>query len=326
MHTKRLAAAMVVALGVPALARAQAGAPVEGMTATAGFAGVLVIWEGTELDPGHQAEGAALGGFTLLGALTAGGPVIAALSRPWPPPTPQAPGFIVPSPPPGTYWVVVVKGLTQSTALVPVSAWQRIVVPGPCTMAPPAPDNLRASQDLSNNVSVQWDQPSSGCPATSYEMHAGYAPGLSNAGILVFPGQGYYGPAPPNTYYLRVRARNAYGVSGFSNEIRFVVNPTNCIGPGAPQALQATVAGHLVTLSWLPPGAPGSRPIAQFGVVAGFAPGLSNAGTALLPGTQTSMQATVPPGTYYVRVVATNGCGGTFAWGPPSNELTVVVR
>ncbi|MCC7177445.1 MAG: hypothetical protein IT177_03555 [Acidobacteria bacterium] len=305
-------------------AEAQLGAPVTGQTASAGSAGVFVLWDGTEDDPQHLIEATDLGGFTLLGSLSAGGPVIASMPLPWPPSTPRPPAFLVPNVPPGTYHVVVVKGLTSSTAGVPHSAWQQVVVPTACTTPPGAPGTLTAVQEMTNNVAVNW-QPAGGCPATSYELHAGYQPGLSNAGIFQFPSPGYYGPAPPNTYYLRVRARNAYGVSAFSPEIEFVVEATACIGPGVPHGLTATVNGNLVRLDWQPPVDPGSRPIAQYGVVAGSAPGLTNLGGATVPGSPTSFEATVPNGTYFVRVRANNGCGGSFAWGPPSGEVTVVV-
>jgi hypothetical protein len=319
----RVLAVLLVLIARPGLA--QVGAPVEGQWSTAGPAGVFVAWAGTDDDPGHETEGAELGGFTLLGASAAGGPVIATLPKPWPPPTPQPLPFIVPNVPPGTYWVVVVKGLTTSTSLVPVDAWQRVVVPAPCTTAPLAPVNLTAYQDGTNNSTVRWDDAPGSCTATSYELHAGYGPGLSNAGVFQFAGRAYIGPAPPNTYYLRVRARNAFGVSGFSSEIVFVANPSSCIGPGAVRQLQATVSAGVVTLSWLPPIDPGTRPIAAYGVVAGFTPGGSTAAAVTLTGAPTSFETPAPPGTYYVRVSALNGCGGSFAWGPPSNEVTVVV-
>lgn len=322
MNALVLAVALVV-LALPAAA--QQGAPVTGQFSSAGPAGVFVAWEGTEEDPEHLVEAAALGGFTLLGSLSAGGPVIASLPLPWPPPAPRPPVFIVPNVPPGSYFVVVVKGLTQSTALVPVSAWQQVVVPAACMVAPTAPVNLTAFQEGTNNVTVRWDDAPGSCMATSYELHAGYQPGQSNAGVFQFAGRAYYGPAPPATYYLRVRARNAYGVSGFSSEIAFQVNPTSCIGPGAPRQLTASVVGNQVTLEWLPPLDTGSRPLAVYGLVAGLASGQSNAANLVLPAAQTSFQTTAPAGTYFVRVSASNGCGGTFAWGAPSNEVTVVV-
>jgi hypothetical protein len=200
-----------------------------------------------------------------------------------------------------------------------------VTVPQPCTTPPLTPVGLTAYQEGTNNVSIDWNDPPGGCFATSYELHAGYGPGLSNAGIFQFTTSAYYGPAPPNTYYLRVRARNAFGMSGFSPEIIFTVAPTSCIGPGRPQALQSTVAGNLVRLEWAPPVDPGSRPIAVYGLVAGLSPGGTNAANLILPGSQTSFETTAPSGTYYVRVSANNGCGGSFAWGAPSNEVMVVV-
>lgn len=297
---------------------AQVGAPVEGPMAFAGQGVVGVFWEGTELDPGHSIEGAALGGFTLLGALAPGGPVIASRGSAMVP-------AIVQNVPPGTYWVVVVKGVTTSTALVPPSAWQQVVVSPPCTTAPLAPVNLIAYQEGTNNVNVRWSEASGSCFATSHELHAGYAPGLSDAGIFQFAGRQYVGPAPPGTYYLRVRARNAFGVSGFSAEVPLSVAPTSCIGPGAPGNLTASVAGNQVTLQWQPPPSQGNRPITAYGLVAGFSPGTSQAAQAILPASQTTFQTTAPSGTYFVRVSATNGCGGSGGFGVPSNEVRVVV-
>ena len=67
-HTQRLYCALVglSLLAWASPAAAQLGAPVTGQFSSAGPAGVLVLWEGTEEDPGHEAEAAALGGFTLL--------------------------------------------------------------------------------------------------------------------------------------------------------------------------------------------------------------------------------------------------------------------
>lgn len=318
------AAVWAVLMAAAAPASAQLGAPVTGQVGTAGVSGAFITWEGDPGDPGHEMEATALGGFTLLAALTPGGAVVASLSLPWPPPTPRLPAFIVPNAPPGTYYVVVLKGLTLSTALVPPSAWRLLVVPGPCTTAPLAPVGLTGFQG-GNIVTVRWQDAPGSCPAAGYELHAGYSPGASDAGVFQFAGNAYIGPAPPNTYYLRVRARNAYGTSGFSTEIVFTVNPTSCIGPGAPRALSASVQNGLVTLTWLPPQDPGTLPIAAYGLVAGTFPGGSNAANLTLIGTPTSFQTTAPSGTYFVRVSALNGCGGTSVFGAPSNEAVVVV-
>jgi hypothetical protein len=72
-----------------------------------------------------------------------------------------------------------------------------------------------------------------------------------------------------------------------------------------------------VTLRWdLPAG--GAAPTG-FQLEAGFSRGASNAG--VVPTTATSLVAGAPPGTYFVRVHATNACGTSAA----TADLTVNV-
>lgn len=94
-------------------------------------------------------------------------------------------------------------------------------VPG-CTTPPQAPANLTISRSGSV-VQVTWSIPSTG--ATSYVVRAGSAPGEadyvnyetgSSATALT-------ATAPRGTYYVRVHARNACGLSGASNEFTLVV-------------------------------------------------------------------------------------------------------
>jgi hypothetical protein len=88
--------------------------------------------------------------------------------------------------------------------------------------------------------------------------------------------------------------------------------------PTAPTSLASTVVGDQVTLNWTAPAA--GCPATGYVIQAGSAAGASN--LALLNvGASTSLTVTAPPGTYYVRVVATNAAGGSV----PSNEIVVVV-
>lgn len=90
--------------------------------------------------------------------------------------------------------------------------------------------------------------------------------------------------------------------------------------PGAPQSLTATVAGNRVTFNWAPPA--GGAPPTHYTLVASLSPGASPIATINLSPTATSAPVpNVPPGTYYVRMVAVNGAG----IGPFSNEVTVNV-
>jgi len=91
-----------------------------------------------------------------------------------------------------------------------------------CTIPPTAPANLAISR-TGSAVQLTWSVPPSG--ATGYVVRAGSAPGQSNyvdyetgstANTLA-------ATAPPGTYYVRVHARNACGLSGASNEFTLVI-------------------------------------------------------------------------------------------------------
>ena len=84
--------------------------------------------------------------------------------------------------------------------------------------------------------------------------------------------------------------------------------------------LMVSVAGATVTLTWQQPDA-GPTATRQ-GIVAGTAPGLDNLGVLVVSGSETSHTTTVPPGTYYARVIAQNDCGLSGF----SNEVEVVVQ
>ena len=68
-------------------------------------------------------------------------------------------------------------------------------------------------------------------------------------------------------------------------------------------------------MQWTPGGA-SDRFVAQIGLAAG------RTDAAIDTGAATTLSGTVPPGTYYTRVVAANRCGVSAA----SNEVAVVVH
>ena len=91
--------------------------------------------------------------------------------------------------------------------------------------------------------------------------------------------------------------------------------------PGAPANVSVVSSiGSTVVLTWGP--APGSA--TSYAIEAGSAPGLTNQGTReSWASAHPIYSATrVPPGTYFVRVRAKNGCG----FGPASDDVKVVVR
>lgn len=313
-------------LSLGARVGAAPGDPVVGQIAAVDLSWVAVRWEGTDDDRYHRDEGATLGGFTLFGSLSRGGPVIARLELPWPPA--ENPGsrplFAIPGVPHGRYFVVAVRGLVAAPTQVPSSAWTEVVVgPGACGAAP-GPPSLHGQGPIpggSLEVSLGWyDGP--GCTAEYWEIVAGYSPGASDAGRFIWPGRSFAGLAPPNIYFVRVHAINRHGRSAPSNELRIEVAHPSCTGPGAVPNLTAAVDGNQVTLNWGEP-SPGSRPVSMYRITAGSGPGLYNLATIQVGSTPRSFTTVAPPGRYYVRVWAGNGCGS--AVGAPSNEVIVDV-
>jgi predicted phage tail protein len=157
---------------------------------------------------------------------------------------------------------------------------------------------------------------------TGYVLEASLSP--NGAVIASFPvsSTSLTVPGVPNgIYYARVRAVNADGASSTSNEVVVVVpgGTGGCSSPpNAPGNLSSNVSGNAVTLTWAAPAA-GCAPTGYV-VQAGSASGLSNLAVINL-GNVSTLSASAPPGTYYVRVIALNAFGGSAA----SNEIVVTV-
>jgi hypothetical protein len=199
-----------------------------------------------------------------------------------------------------------------------VAANQTItIIARPGTEAPGAPQNLAATVSGSL-LTFTWDAPTVGGAPAEYVIEAGTFSGSTN---VVFFSLGSLtrsisASAPPGTYYVRVKARNANGIGAPSNEV--VVAVAGAAVPQAPVGLTFTRSGQLVQLAWTPP-ASGSPPTSYL-LEVGTDAGASNLATFDL-GLTTTVQATAPPGTYFVRVRARSSGG----LGPPSNEVVIQV-
>jgi len=207
-----------------------------------------------------------------------------------------------------------------------------------CSIAAPASQSLRADApivapggvtNLSSSVSgttvtLTWQASGSGDPATSYVIDAGSSSGLSD--IVSFDtgstATSFAATAvPAGRYFVRVRARNAAGSGLASNEVIVIVGAAPCAtAPGPPTGLAGNVAGATVTLTWTAPA--GTCPTTSYIIEAGASTGLANL-ASLSTGTPatTFTTASVPNGTYFVRVRAGNA-GGASA---PSNEIVLTV-
>ena len=166
------------------------------------------------------------------------------------------------------------------------------------------------------SVSLSW-QPSAG--AASYVLEAGTASSLSNAFVgNIGSATALQTQGPAGTYFVRVRAQGALGLSGPSNEVSFTLSTGGCSLPAAVGNLTASRSGNLLRLSWT--AAAGAT---AYQLEAGTATGLSNVFDGSVGGA-TAVQfdvATVPANTYYVRVKAVGPCGV----GAASNELVLTV-
>ena len=256
------------------------------------------VWTGLRVDVGGREGASELASFTLpADATSLSGPV-----------------------PQGSYFARVRTTGPTSTS-VPTPDVSVAVGPPDVPASPLDPTAVTEGTSLT----FRWQPPSTGAPP-AYLLEAGSAEGRSDVASLPLSGgaTSFTIDAPPGRYWGRLKAINATGASAPSSEwildVDATASPCYEMPPLAPQSLIASVAVRTVTLYWAQPDA-GSVASTQR-VVAGTAPGLDDLGAIGVPGAATSFTTTVPPGTYYVRIVALNACGAS----PYSNEVRVVVR
>ncbi len=214
--------------------------------------------------------------------------------------------------------IVVTDGTTLAVG-VPTFSYGSLygrVATGP----PGAPTNLQASAN-GNALSMSWGAPASGAAPTSYTLIARATPGGTLLGTLPLGNVTSFSAAAPNgVFALSLTATNASGTGPESTSVT-VTLPSVPPPPAAPTNLVATVLGSTATLTWSAPASGG--PVGNYALVAGLTPGFAvPLGTLPLPaGATTTSIPGIPPGTYYLRVLAQNA-GGTSA---ASNEVAITV-
>lgn len=220
--------------------------------------------------------------------------------------------FDTPALPPGGYFVRV-----KAANAFGVSSPSTEVVfnigglPGP-------PINLTASMSGAR-LTLAWGAPATGGAVTQYLATAGRAPLSSDivADAPIGTATSFSIDLAPGQYYIRIRARNAAGVSGFSNEVSVAVGGSGT--PGPPTGFDYTILGSLVQLRWSPPSTGGTPQ--GYRIQVGSASGLTNVLQQDL-GNVTTMNVQAPvDGSFYIRILAYNSSGVS----GPSNERVVTL-
>jgi hypothetical protein len=217
----------------------------------------------------------------------------------------------------GAYYVRVVAAAAGQQ----VSSNEVEVIVG-AGAAPTAPQAL-VVELMGNRFTMTWAAPANVPPVAlqTYYIEAGNMEGSSN--LAFFPigntPTTYATPVVPNgSYWVRVRAQSAGGVSPPSNEVRVVIGPPP---PDPPVLSGGPTAPGTVSLQWTVPAAPGA-PITGYQLRAGRQPGRNDVGVLNFPASTTTFgTGGIGPGTYYVRIVALSAQGPSEA----SNELVLSV-
>ncbi len=172
----------------------------------------------------------------------------------------------------------------------------------PLQAAPGSPSSLTATV-TGGTALITWSPPTSGGVATSYILEAGVSPGTTavtlptTAPSLSVPG------VPAGTFYLRVRAVNAFGAGPASAEFVLTVGSGGAVTLSPPTNLVAWTSDGRLTMTWTAP--TGTTPT-SYVVEAGSAVGLSN--IAVLEVTNRSFTfEPVPGGFYFLRVRSKSG-------------------
>jgi len=144
----------------------------------------------------------------------------------------------------GTYYVRV-RGQNPGGTSAASNESMLVVGSAGCATAPNAAASL-ATTVSGSTVRLTWGAPVGGCAPSSYVLQAGSSAGSSDlANANLGPAMSYVASGVgAGTYYVRVRAMNAYGQSAGSNEVVLIVT-----AGGAPAPVPGGVGGTWVGLA-----------------------------------------------------------------------------
>jgi predicted phage tail protein len=126
----------------------------------------------------------------------------------------------------GVYYVRVRAQNAAGTSAASNESTLVVAGSNPCTSAPGPPAGLTITSSGST-VMLSWGAPGGLCAATSYVLQAGSSSGGSDlANANVGNATSYVATdVGAGTYFVRVRAANAFGLSAGSNEVVLTVGP-----------------------------------------------------------------------------------------------------
>ncbi len=179
--------------------------------------------------------------------------------------------------------------------------------------APSAPQSLAATGGNAS-ARLSWTAPASngGSMITGYNVYRGTTPsGESSTPLATNVFATSFTDATANngsTYYYKVAAVNAVGVSPQSNEASATPQATV---PSAPTSLVASGASGRVALSWAVPASDGGSPITGYNVYRGTSPGGESATPVAtnVPSNNFTDTSATNGTTYYYVVAAVNTVG-----------------
>jgi Metallo-peptidase family M12B Reprolysin-like/Bacterial Ig domain len=240
---------------------------------------------------------------------------------------PMGPGlsFVAPGVPDGMYWLRV-RGSNAAGLGVPSSDLGVVMSSaGGCVGLPYAPV-MQAPSVSGSLLSLSWNAPAGTVAPSSYVLFAGSGPGRADLAVLDLGSTAttFAANAPPGTYFLRVAGRSACGVGATSNDTTAAVFSGGGGGGGGvvpvpPTAVNASVNGRVISLSWTPP-ATGATPT-SYVVDVGTTAGSSNLGSFNTGSTATAVSGTVAPGRYFIRLRTR----ANTLLSAPSSDVVVVV-
>ncbi len=183
-------------------------------------------------------------------------------------------------------------------------------VAAPTTVQPPF--NFRVDAVSGSTVTLRWDTLTVGPQASIFFLEGGLAPGEVLASIPTGSASNIFTfVAPSGSFFIRMHGQLGADKSPASNEIRLHVNVP--VAPSAPANLLGLVNGDGLGLAWKNTFGGG----AATGLVLDVTGSLA---TSIPLGLSDSFSfAGVPPGTYTLRLRATNAGGAS----PASNPVTL---